>query len=89
MKFEKLNKKSIQFELNDGRRARVYPEKGWVSVTSAKGQYYEINKVDKQTMLYVSNNGRRMELIDHSPRVPEHDMLDLLNRLKAYEAKNC
>ena len=89
MKFEKLNRKSIQFELNDGRRARVYPEKGWVSVTSAKGQYYEINKVDKQTMLYVSNNGKRMELIDHSPRVPEHDMLDLLNRLKAYEAKNC
>ena len=89
MKFEKLNKKSIQFELNDGRRARVYPEKGWVSVTSAKGQYYEINKVDKQTMLYVSNNGRRMELIDHSPRVPEYDMLDLLNILKAYEAKNC
>ena len=89
MKFEKLNRKSIQFELNDGRRARVYPEKGWVSVTSAKGQYYEINKVDKQTMLYVSNNGKRMELIDHSPRVPEHDMLDLLNRLKVYEAKNC
>jgi hypothetical protein len=89
MEFEKLNKKSIQFKLNDGRRARVYPEKGWVSVTSSKGQYYEINKVARETFLHVSNNGRRMELIDHSPRVPVKDIPALLDILVTYENKNC